>query len=482
LGRFASAFGLSEANERTVKIARSYTVLSVLDHLSLMISIAFLFIYMADMLGGGPGQYMEGMALLGVLIVINMGTHTILDYPTGGIGDWIGQRYLLAGAFLTYGVSLFLLSLATPESPFSYFLIIMVMLGFGGALESGALEAWLDNNYRIAAPEDEQRVQYGVFYGKTWSLFLIVNATVMIPGGLLAALFGRAWVFQLQFVLCIGLAIASMKLIQDLPELEELREGRPSIGEYYSVLKGGLSYVFGNPFAKYVIVGLMLVASTVPVWSALIMFPVYYQYLVADFAVASFMSLITIPAIFYTERSGIWAKRFEPKKWIPRLKFVQSTVFMLLLALLMFLLPPQLGSISILTVVFPFTDIVILAVPLESLLPVLLLLIIRTVTGAFGSIETVLTQRILIDAIPTRVRNSVYSLFPTLMLLFSMPQISVFGWVITEYGVPLALIFCSMVATLGVLLMRKGLSYPIPVDEEPVGPEVVEEEVVPDEG
>lgn len=153
-----------------------------------------------------------------------------------------------------------------------------------------------------------------------------------------------------------------------------------------------------------------------------------------------------------------------------------------MLALLMFVFPPQLASLSMITLAFPFTDIVILAVPAESLLPVVLILIISTVTGAFGQIETVLTQRVLIDAIPTRVRNSVYSLFPTLMLLFSMPQITLFGWVITEYGVPLALILCSLISFVGVLLMRRGLSYPIPTEEESVESEVAEEEIVSDEG
>ena len=79
----------------------------ILDILFLTMSMAFLFIYIAEALGGGPGQYPEGMALLGVLIVVNMATHTILDYPTGAMGDWIVQRYLLATAFFTYAIFLF---------------------------------------------------------------------------------------------------------------------------------------------------------------------------------------------------------------------------------------------------------------------------------------------------------------------------------------------------------------------------------------
>jgi MFS family permease len=431
-----------------------------------MMSIPFLFIHMADLLGGGPGQYLEGMALLGILIVINMATQTILDYPTGGIGDWIGQRYLLAGAFLLDGIMFLMLSFAVVGTPFWYFVIINILLGVAGALESGALGAWLDNNYQVAAPEDDERKQYGVFRGKALSLFLIIDAIVMIPGGLFAGLFGRPWVFQLQFVLCLGLAIASMRLIKDLPELDEKRDEKPSIKEYYSVLKGGISFVFGDPFAKYVILGLMLVSSTIPVWWVLILNPMLYQYLVVDFAVVTVFALLNVPGIFYAERSGIWAKRFEPKKWISRFKFIQSPLFLLLIALVMIVLPPIATSTSLLIITFPLTEIVIIAVPIESLLPVSLIVIAFAIAGAFGQIQGILVSRVFVDAIPSRVRNSVYSLMPSLMLLFSIPQISFFGWIIQVYGVPLALILCSGIAMIGVALLHKGFTYPIPSHEE----------------
>jgi MFS family permease len=466
LGRFARAFGLAEANDNTVRIARSYTVLRVLDTLSLMMSIPFLFIHMADLLGGGQGQYLEAMALLGVLIVVNMATQTILDYPTGGIGDWIGQRYLLTGAFVLYSVMFLLLSFAQVGTPFWSFVMINILIGIGGALESGALGAWLDNNYVAAAPEDDERKQYGVFRGKALSLFLIVDAIVMVPGGLFAALFGRSWVFQLQAVLAIGLAIATMVLIRDLPEVEERRAERPNLREYGTLLKEGLTFTFGNPFAKYVIIGLMLVSSTFPVWWAFILTPMLYEYLRVDFAVASVVALLSIPGIFYAERSGIWAKRFEPKKWIPRFKFIQSPLFLLLMAVIMIALPPVLTSPDLFTLYLPLTDILILAVPFESLLPVLLIIIIYAIVSAFGQVQGILVQRVFVDAIPSRVRNSVYSLMPTLMLIFSMPQITFFGWIIQEYGVPLALILCSVIALIGVALLHKGLTYPIPTPAE----------------
>ena len=332
----------------------------------------------------------------------------------------------------------------------------------------------MDNNYRIAAPEDDERKQYGVFRGKALSLFLLIDAIVMVPGGLLAALFGRPWVFQLQFVLSMGLAVATMVLIRDFPEVSEKRAERPNLREYGSLLKEGLVFTFGDPFAKYVIIGLMLVTSNFPVWWAFIMTPMLYQYLIVDFAVTSVIALLTIPGIFYAQRSGIWAKRFEPKKLIPRFKFINSPLFFLLMALLMIALPPVLASPNLFIFYFPLTNIVILAVPFESFLPVVLIIIIYAIAGVFGQIQGILVSRVFVDAIPSRVRNSVYSLMPTMMLIFSIPQITFFGWIIQFYGVPLALILCSAIAMIGVALLHKGLTFPIPSHDD-------EKEVIEDE-
>ncbi|MCK5150326.1 MAG: hypothetical protein KAQ65_00735 [Candidatus Thorarchaeota archaeon] len=55
-----------------------------------------------------------------------------------------------------------------------------------------------------------------------------------------------------------------------------------------------------------------------------------------------------------------------------------------------------------------------------------------------------------------------------------MPQISFFGWIIQMSGVPLALILCSGIALIGVGLIHKGFTYPIPTHDD-------EQEVTEDE-
>ena len=61
-----------------INITNTFIVLSALDHVSL-------------------GQF-------GVLIGVQFLVQAILDYPTGALGDWIGQRWVLFISTLFYSI------------------------------------------------------------------------------------------------------------------------------------------------------------------------------------------------------------------------------------------------------------------------------------------------------------------------------------------------------------------------------------------
>ena len=461
--------GLTNANDKTQRIAKIFTGLLSLNVLTASISTTFYLIFVAEALGGGPGRYVEGLALVGILVVIRMAIHTLLDYPTGAIGDYIGQRYLLASAFITYTVAFYMVSLVTTETPFFFLIIIYALLGFAASQESGALGAWFDNNYRVVASVDENRVQYGIFQGKIAMVIYLIDAFVMIPGSMLAVLLSRAWVFQFQAALFLFLAILSLHFVQDYPETKEVREGSLSIKEYTSVLRGGIRFLFSSPFITLLIIGTLLASSSMTVWGNLILFPMYFSYLILEVAVASVRTLLKTPYAIYSERSGVWAKRFDSKKWISRLTVVQTCgfVFYSLFGLIMLVLPPPPLDSPMIEFLFPFTDIPVLIIPVGSILPITLMIIIWFICGVFSAVRQILTQRVLLDVIPNEVRNSVYSLFPTILLLFAMPQIIIFGWVITEFGVPPALFLCGLVSLAGAFMLRKAFTYPMPEREIP---------------
>jgi len=466
MGRITSFFGFSEENERVLRIAKILLSIVPVIVATVMMSSTFYMIFVADTLGGGPGMYLQGLALIGVLVMIQLGVQTALDYPTGAIGDWIGQRWIIFSAYLCYAFAFFLTSFLTPATPFIFFVLIYLLWAIAASQESGAWMAWFDNNYRVAVPDDDDRKSYGVFLGRTGMVFQVFATAILIPGSILAVVFGRQWVFLLEGFACFFIAFLVLRLVKDFPEVSEARK-RPTMDEYTEILKSGVSFLFSDPFVKWFIIGGTLATSVIIVWGNLILFPFYFLYLITDVGVSSFRTILFIPGVFSEERSGIWSRRFDPQKWIPRFRILQTCgfLFFLLLALVMIIVPPIIEGANIIEILLPFTDIVILEMPQKFILPIVLLLCTFIFTGLFSGFANILTQRLLLDVIPNRIRNSVYSLMPTVAMILALPQIVIIGFTIQHFGFPLSLIICAIVSLVGVVMIRKGLSYPVPVPE-----------------
>jgi MFS family permease len=471
VSRIRDYFGLRDAKPEVVRLATIYTSLSLFMQIAFVISTTFYLIFVAEAMGGG--DFIAGMAFMGILVIVQMAVQTIFDYPTGVVGDWLGQRYILATAFLTYAIAFYLVSLVTTTSPFILLVLIYALMGFASSQQSGAMGSWFDNNWRVSMPEDDERKEYGVFLGKLGMMFWLVNTLILVPGGILAAIFGRPWVFQLQAIMCAIISILSLRLVRNLPGTDELDQKKPTMDEYFSLLREGVQYLFSSDYVKYLLIGSMLVNSCITVWANLILFPMYYSYLLTDVAVASFRTIVMIPLVFYAERSGVWAKKYEPKKWIPRFRFIQSAgaVFFWLFALIMFVFPVPPPTSPMIDIYLPLTNILILTVPVDSLLPVGLMILVFFVAAIFLQLAGVLTSRVFVDAIPNRVRNGVYSLFPTVVLLLSIPQIAFFGWFISV-SIPGTLVLVGIISTVGCLMIRKGLQFPHPTE---LDQEIIEE-------
>jgi MFS family permease len=478
MSKIASFFGFTDADDRVLKLAGKFAIFLPLVSFTVMISTTFYVIFVAEALGGG--DFIAGMGLVGILVVVQMGIQILLDYPSGALGDWIGQRFVISSAFFLHALTFFMISLVTSSSPFWYLVLIYAVQGVAYSQESGTWGAWFDNNYRAAMPKDTDRTQYGVFQGRVGMLFQIVATASLVPGSLLAMIFTRAWVFQVQAILCTIIALIVLRVIQDFPEVKVSRV-KPTMNEYTGLLKDGVSFLFSDRFVMYLTVGTMLAMSCITVWGNLILFPMYYSYLRTDVAVAAFRTLLFIPGIFSLERSGVWSKKFESKKWIPRFRIMQTCgfIFFSVFAVIMYVFPPATAESLIYEVYFPFTNVAILMVPIDSIIPVIIIFCTFVSTGFFHEFANILTQRELLDVIPNRIRNSMYSLQPTIATLLAIPQILVFGWIISDFSFSLALAGVGLVSLLGVLLIRHGLSHTKPVVKgETWGVEETREEIV----
>ncbi|MHA1959032.1 MAG: MFS transporter [Candidatus Thorarchaeota archaeon] len=462
MSRLDSFLGFEDTNENVLHLAKVLFVLLPFANVVFTLSSTFYMIFIAEALGGG--DFIQGLGVVGTLVVIQMVVQTLLDYPSGALGDWIGQRYVIAMGNIAWGIGFLMVSFVDSATPFAYLVTIYVLQGFGASQISGAWGAWFDNNYRYANPEDTERKQYGVFWGRVGMVGQIAATLALIPGGILATVYSRPWVFQVQAVGVIIFALMVMRLIRDFPEVEERREERPSMREYVDLLKSGVTFLYKTPYVKYIVVGSMLAVSTISVWGNLILFPLYFSYLLTDVAVASYRTILFVPGVVSQERSGVWSQRFEPKKWIPRFRLIQACgfVFYLVLAFMMYVFPPASNGGEFVELMIPFTGIEFLRIPVGNIVPIIVVFILFSTTLVFGGFSEILTQRLLLDVIPNRIRNSVYSLSPTIMTLFAIPQIAVFGWLIPIAGFPVTLAIIGTISLIGVLIIRYGLNQPRP--------------------
>jgi MFS family permease len=483
---YARIFGIAEPTENVVRLVKILSVLLPSFAASFQISTTFWMIYIAESLGNG--DYFAGLTLVGFLVIIQMAIQTALDYPTGAVGDWIGQRYVISSALLCYAVAFGLSSLIVKDTPAPVwiYVTIYVLFGLGSSQESGAFNAWFDNNYRVAMPHDKDRKQYGVFQGRLGMVWQVSSTLVLLPGSWLAYLYGETWVFSLQAVFAVFLSIVVFRLVRDLPGVREEQDERPSLSEYGSLLKDGFRFLWSSRFVTLIILGEVVMFSIGPVWWNLILFPLYFSFLVTLVAVSAFRTIVFVPQAIANERSGVLAKRFEPKKWIPRFRLLQfmGVIFYLALSVIVYLFPgipagTDPATIEFYTILIPFTNLPLIEIPVQTLAPVVLLFIVFVSLNMFGAIAGILTQRVMLDVIPNRIRNSMYSLQPTLIMLVSMPLIAFFGWFIPlTGGFFLTFLICAVISLISVVMIWMAFNNPIPKAEELVPATKKEQEEV----
>lgn len=482
--KFARIFGLEDPTPDAVRYVKIISVLLPAFALSFQISTTFWMIHMAETLGGG--DYFAGLTLVGFLVVIQMAVQTALDYPTGALGDAIGQRYVIASALLCYAVAFYLSSQIVIGTPFYIYVAIYALFGLGSSQESGAFSAWFDNNYKVAMPHDKDRKQYGVFQGRLGMVWQVSSTLVLIPGSWLAWLYSRQFVFGLQAIFAVFLAIVVLKLVKDLPGVREAKDEKPTLSEYTTLLKDGFKFLWSSRFVTLLIFGEVVMWSTSPVWWNLLLFPLYFSFLVTMVAVSAFRTLVFLPQAVANERSGVLAKRFEPKKWIPRFRLLQfmGVIFYLILAVIVHFFPgiepgTDPASIEFLSIMIPFTNLPLIEIPVVTLVPVFLMFLTFVSFNLFGGIAGILTQRVMLDVIPNRIRNSMYSLQPTLIMLISMPLIAFFGWFIPfTGGFTWTFIICAFISLLGALMIWQAFKHPIPKAEVVVKADETETEEV----
>ncbi|MHA2203501.1 MAG: MFS transporter [Candidatus Hodarchaeales archaeon] len=392
-----------------------------------------------------------GFALTAVCTSIMLATQLLFDYPSGSLGDWIGQRWVLAIAFAFYGISFLFLFSAQTMLDFAF---IAIINGFGNAQSSGAFATWVDNNYRVAVGEaDLDRKIYGFSTSRVNSLNNFALAASFLIGGTMATLVSRRIVFAIQFGLTIIIIFLILIYLRDIKinieasvETSELKSSK--VSNYFMYLKGGIKFLFSSKAAFLFLIGNAIFSVTWMIWGGLVLFPLYFGYTGTD-ALAGLLRtslfLAGIPLSFYIANLN---KRISNER-LPTFLFLSTISFFPPFILLTLLMPPT-NEFNLLGIAITF-------------------FFLWTVVGTVFNIAQTLIQRIMIDFVPSENRNSIYSLMPTIFSLIGIPVVPLAGIIIEKFGLAAGIFSASIVCVIGSILISLGVHFIYKPKIEPIG-------------
>ncbi|MFX0065400.1 MAG: MFS transporter [Candidatus Hermodarchaeota archaeon] len=425
--------GIQDLPSRPRFFIRSFLLLQVLTSFLMSLSNTFFILFSIDNIG---------FVLSSITVSIMFLVQLITDYPSGSLGDWIGQRWVLTISFACYGIAFFLMVSA---QSFTSFAIIAIINGFGNAQNSGAAQSWLDNNYRkVIGDADPDRKIYGFSRLRTIPITRAVLAITFVIGGVLATIVSRQFVFFIQSFLSAFMIIVVLIIVKDekIMDSEEISNKKTPENNYLKHLVGGLKFLFSTKSTFFFLMGAAFIGSTFAIWGSLLLFPIYFGYSGSDILAGFLRTTVFIFGIIMAIFMAKVSKRLNNNKF-PHILFLYMPTFFLSFAALIYLIPP--------TNTFN---------PLGWLFVIIL---INGLTGTLFDIAMNLQQRIMLDLVPSEVRNSVYSLIPTLVSILGIFILPIAGLLIEIYGLIagiMAALFVGIVSvvfiTLGVYFMRSS--------------------------
>ena len=419
---------LTESQDPSMDLKRIKTIyvyFRILGNLGFAITGTFFVLYLLEYL-----SFTE----IGLLFAIGMIITASMDYPTGALSDYIGPRNVLIIAHLLYTISgiIFLFS-----TDFTLFLISEVLAAIGFSQESGALQSWFDNAYRQhAQTTDPSRTEYGAFTGSLGMALRILGAFAIISSGFIADLMGR----RVLFVLELGITVL---ILLSLPLILPSRTPSPtkkSEKNYREIFKEGLQFLVTSKGHLAIFLGSGITMGAIEgLWGTFILIPLYNAYAITD--------TLTATLRFITWGCGIIiglavikpSKRLtNSRQWLMRLYIPGLAGLFVSVTLFYQIFPPD---------------------PIFDLLKFIGLALAFNIFGIFTHLREIFESRFIIDFVPDKTRNSLYSLLTTLTTLVAIPLSIYGGYVVEVNGLIGGMLLTTLLVFIGSIIATIGLHW-----------------------
>jgi Na+/melibiose symporter-like transporter len=254
----------------------------------------------------------------------------------------------------------------------------------------------------------------------------------MIIGGLISVYISRKIVFSLQTLIYILFAFLVLFLLKQQPQNSNehtfsnqnaRKETKSNFQkEYVSTLKTGFLFIFSNKMIFFLVLASILISTSRMIWSHFLLFFIYFGYSGNDLNVAIFRSIVFVVLFFVSFSVASLSTRLHSRFWLPISIAIWGLIFF--------------GGYAILVYFIPIED----KLNVFSLIIILLVIVPAGTVGS--SLYSILRQKMYTDLIPNSIRNSFYSLIPSLSNL---------SFIVTVFLIGVLLESSNFVITLSIL-------------------------------
>lgn len=420
---FTKLLGIEDLDESLQSISKTYFTIDTIKNFTFSVAETFLVLYVLQFVS---------FVQLGILISVRYAIQSVLDYPTGVIADFVGYKKVLIIAFVGHFLSILTFIYA---NNFIGFLIAYSLFAISASQESGALPSWYDNLYEERDTVDEHRTHFGAFKGKVEAANNAIRGIAFILGGILSVLYSRRFLLKVE----LGCIVFLLILVSVLMEGSNIGDDKLTMRKYMTLLKGGTSFVFSDPAIRYYFLGIAMVEGFIMgIWFSQMIFPFYEAYSSTDSYTGLLRSLIYWTGVFWTLLAVKVSK-----------KVTRESLYKSSLIAYLFAGPVFITILLVYNLVVPPIDHFDLKIYLS------VILIFQTLNFALA-MDNIFRARIVLQIVPPNIRNSVYSLEPTLVTLIGIPASLVGGYMINRWNFTGGFVLIIVGSLIGFVLYLKA--------------------------
>ncbi len=351
-----------------------------------------------------------GILEAGMYLLVLQITKFLLDYITGNLGDYIGQRGVMILAFFSHGVGFALFVIARSQI---ILLGIAVINGFASAQFSGCFNAWFDNNYRfIAQNHDKNFETYPLLLVKISAISSINRFVFMIAGGVVALLFSRVDALFGEAILSFFGMILAYLFMYDFQDVSSvLKEQKNSFVQNFTQ---GLQFMFLSKYNFLLLFTRSLINMEAYMYTAVWIIPLYSLYLKNDLNISIFngieIIIVMIIQLFFINKIAKRITNIDNLSYL----FITATLINFFIPVFFKLSNPSDSNLNIMFIV--------------------VLMIIIVSLSIFATIGNIYLLRKIQKIVPSSIRTSVYSLLSTVSTIMIIVLLPVFIFVLDKYS------------------------------------------------